>query len=470
MKKAERRLTLTEAAILLVVAVILIFCNARLWGIGTGLSILGVAMVLATYAMFVLHIPWDGILEEILKVFSTGMGAVLILLMVGFVGSSWTVSGTNPMLIYYGLKMINPTVYLVIAFVLPAICGMATGSAWAIITSVGVALFGVGAGLGINPAAAAAAIASGAYIGDKWSPFSDVPNLSGALNGCTSFEVFKAQIPVEIPSLIITIVLYLILGIRHGGSAYDLSQVNAILQSLDGAYNFNILLLLPPIIIIGLAVMKKPIIPVLALSSLVAVAEGVIFQGKKPNAAFNVLYSGVTAETGDELLDKLLSGGGLTNMMSLILIIFCAFIFAGVIERMNLLQILLKDLSKVAKSHGMIILYSALTSILSVYLTASVYVATILNARVWLDVYKENNMSGRMLARVEDECMSNWGMIVPWSGGVAVVVGAFGVPLSQYAPFLFSTWTGILFTLLWGFLGKFEIPLTAEEKAEKAAE
>ncbi len=464
--KKERKITLVEASVLLVISIVLIYMNARKWGIGTGLSILGVGMFLAAYSMIVLRISWEDINKEILKVFQTGMGATLILLMVGFIGSSWTVSGTNPMLIYFGLKLISPALYYAVAFILPAVLGVATGSAWAIISSVGVALFGVGVGLGVNPAVAAAAIASGAYVGDKWSPFSDVPNLAGASNGHTSFEVFKAQLPVEIPALVLTVAAYLIMGFRFAGGSADLSVVDEILGCLEGVYHFNILLLLPPVIVIGGAFIKMPIIPCLALSSLVAVAEGSLFQGEPLTASFNVLYSGVTADTGNELIDALLSGGGLSNMMSLILIIFCAFIFAGIIERMGLLNVILKDLSKVARSHGMIVLYSMITSVLTVFLTASVYVSTILNARIWGNVYKKSGMSTLMLARVTDEGMSNWGMIVPWSSGVAVVCGAFGVTLGQYLPFLFSTWFGMGFTLLWGFLKRYEIAVTQEELEE----
>ena len=470
MKSKERKLSMPEGIILLIFSIVLIFLNARKWGIGTGLSILGVAMVLITYSMVVLRIPWDDILKEILNTFQIGMGATLILMMVGFIGSSWTVSGTNPMLIFYGLKLITPKIYLVIAFLLPLICGMATGSAWAIISSVGVALFGVGVGIGANPAAAAAAIASGAYVGDKWSPFSDVPNLAGATTGFSSMQIFKNQIPVEIPSIALTVILYLIIGMSSSKTGFDTTQVDEIMNALDGAYSFNILLLLPPIIIIVLSALKKPTIPVLALSALVAVGEGIVFQKVAPAAAFNVLYNGVTANTGNALLDKLLSGGGLTNMMGLILIIFCAFIFAGVVERMGLLRVVLKDLSKIAKSKGLIVLYSMITSILSVFLTASVYVSTILNTRIWGNVYVENGMSKTMVARTTDEGMSNWGMIVPWSSGVAVVVGAFGVALSDYLPYLFSTWFGMLFTLLFAFMGKYIDPPTESELEELARE
>lgn len=461
--KSERKLTFTEALILLIVVIAVIFLNAMKFKIGTGLSVLSVAMILAAYGMLVLHISWDSIMEEMLKVFQNGMGAVMILLMVGFIGGSWTASGTTPMLIYYGLDLISPSVYLIVAFLLCAVLGMATGSAWAIISSVGLALMGVAQGLGVPVAPAAAAIAGGAYVGDMWSPFSDVPNLASACTRGTSFDVFKAMIPTQVPALVLSIALYGILGFKYAGGAFDNSAVVEIQTALSQVYHWNILLLLPLVVVIGGVALKFPIIPTLVVSSLTAVVEGVAFQGMAAPAAFNVLYNGVVAETGNEAIDKLLSGGGLTSMMSLILIIFCAFAFAGVIERIGLLKILLGGLASKSKSRGVTILLSMISGIASVYLTASVYVAEILNCRIWNDVYKKQGMSTLMNARVQNGGMSNWGMIVPWSGGVALVSSCFGLTWSQYAPYLFMTWGSMLFILLWGFLGKFTIPLEEDE-------
>ena len=467
-ERTERKVTFTEALILLIVVIVVIFLNAMKFKIGTGLSVLGVAMILAAYGMLVLRIPWDEMMADMLKVFQNGMGAVLILLMVGFISGSWTASGTTPMLIYYGLKLISPAVYLIVAFLLCALLGMATGSAWAIISSVGLALMGVAQGLGVPVAPAAAAIAGGAYVGDMWSPFSDVPNLASACTRGTSFDVFKSMIPTQVPALILSIVLYGILGIRYASAGFDNSAVIEVQTALSQVYRWNILLLLPLIIVVGGVAMKFPIIPTLAVSSLTAVLEAIIFQGMRGPAAFNVLYSGITAETSNEAINRLLSGGGLTSMMSLILIIFCAFIFAGIIERVGLLKVLLGGLAARSKSRGMTILMSMISGIASVYLTASVYVAEILNCRIWNDVYKKQGMSTLMNARVQNGGMSNWGMIVPWSGGVAVMSSCFGLSWHQYAPYLFMTWGSMLFILLWGFLGKYMIPLEEDEVMETA--
>lgn len=469
-QRTERKLTFVEAFVLLAVVIVVIFLNAMKFKIGTGLSVLSVAMIVGAYGMLVLHIPWSEMMDEILKVFQHGMGAVMILLMVGFIGGSWTASGTTPMLIYYGLELISPPVYLIVAFLLCAVLGMATGSAWAIISSVGLALMGVAQGLGIPVAPAAAAIAGGAYVGDMWSPFSDVPNLASACTRGTSFDVFKAMVPTQVPALIVTVILYGILGIRYASGTFDNSAVIEIQTALSQVYHWNILLLLPLVVVIGGVALKFPIIPTLVVSSLTAVVEAVVFQGMNGAAAFNVLYSGATANTGNAAIDSLLSGGGLTSMMSLILIIFCAFAFAGMIERIGLLKILLGGLAEKSSSRGMTILLSMVSGIASVYLTASVYVAEILNCRIWNDVYKKQGLSTLMNARVQNGGMSNWGMIVPWSGGVAVMANCFGLTWSQYAPYLFMTWASMLFILLWGFLGKFSIPLEADETVEAERE
>lgn len=455
--KQERKISFGESVAILLVVIVVILLNARVFGIGTGLSVLSVAMICAAYGMFILHIEWDDMMKDILIVFNNGMGAVMILLMVGFIGSSWTVSGTTPMLIYYGLKMVTPGLYLVVAFILCAVMGMATGSAWAIMGSVGLALAGVAQGLGIPMPLAAAAIAGGSYVGDKWSPFSDVPNLSAACTRGTSFDVFKALIPTEAPAFVITVILYGILGMKYAGSSYDPAVVDEILAALEQVYDFNILLLIPPVFVIALCVLKFPIIPVLTASSLMAVVFGVVFQGEEPAKAFNVLYNGVTANTGNEAIDALLSGGGLTNMMSLILTIFCAFIFAGILERIGLLKVLLNNLSALSKKSGNIILLSMITGVAGVYLTSSVYVSDIINCRIWKDVYEDAGMDSLMLARTMNGGMSNWGLIVPWSGGVAVMISTYGVTWSEYAPYLFNTWLGMAFILLWGYLGKFMI-------------
>jgi NhaC family Na+:H+ antiporter len=271
--------------------------------------------------------------------------------------------------------------------------------------------------------------------------------------------------PTQIPAIVVSVILYGVLGIKYASGSFDNAAVIEIQTALSDVYNWNILLLLPLIIVIGGVALKFPIIPTLVISSLVAVVEGAVFQGMSGTAAFNVLYSGVVANTGNAAIDDLLSGGGLSSMMSLILTIFCAFSFAGIVERVGLLKTVVGGLAEKTNSRGMTILLSMISGIASVYLTASVYVAEILNCRIWNEAYKKQGMSTLMNARTQNACMSNWGMIVPWSGGVAVMANCFGLTWSQYAPYLFMTWACMFFTVLWGFTGKFMIELEEDEKA-----
>jgi NhaC family Na+:H+ antiporter len=464
-EKFERPVKFAEATIILIAIIAVIIFNAIYLKLGTGISVLSVATLAATYALLVLKIKWDDILDEIFNVFKVGMGAVLILLMVGIIGSSWTIGGTTPMLIYYGLKLISPGLYLVVSFLITLVLGIATGSAWAIIGSVGIALMGVAQGLGVPIAPAAAAIAMGSYVGDMWSPFSDVPNLSAASTRGTSFDVFKAMIPTQVPAILVGMIIYTVLGLSLSTSnTFDNTVVLEIQNALSSVYNWNFTLLLPPIIVIVGAAMKFPTIPILTLSAVVAVLQAVIFQGMDFAPAINALYSGSVSNTGNAGIDGLLSGGGLLSMMSLILIIFCAFIFAGIIERMGVLKTVLGDLSNRISNKGHIILISMLSSILSVYLTSSVYVATIINARIWSDVYKKNGMSTLNLSRTMCGGMSNWGLIVPWSGGVAVMLNTFNLQWYEYAPYLFTLWASMALIVIFGYTDKFIIPLEEDEK------
>ena len=211
-KRASRKLKFIEALVLLFILVsFLIWCSIFA-KVPTGMAILTCGIIAAIYGMFILNITWNDMLEEIMKVFKVGMGAVLILLMVGLISGSWLSSGTTPLLIYYGLQIISPAMFLMVAFIVTAVAGMATGSAWAIIGSFGIALMGVATGLGIPTPIAAAAICAGSYLGDKWSPLSDVTNLASAVTEGTSFDLFATMIPTALPGVIGAIIIYGIMG------------------------------------------------------------------------------------------------------------------------------------------------------------------------------------------------------------------------------------------------------------------
>ncbi len=465
MKKETRKITFYEALGLLLAFIAILMWGALKAKIPTGMSILLCAITASAYGMLVLHVEWDKILAGILKVFGIGMPAVLILLMVGLITASWLASGTTPILIKWGLSILKPSIFLVAAFLLTAITSIATGSAWAIIGTFGVALIGIAAGLGIPLGLAGGAIISGSYIGDKWSPLSDSANLAAAVAGQDVFHLFKSMFSTTGLGAIGAIILFTVLGFSSGiGAGADVSAIKPISEGLASAYNFNILLILPPVLVIALAIMKKPILPVLVVGVFTGVILAVLFQGLTLVETLKILYSGYGASTGIEGIDKLLSGGGLKSMMGLILIIFCAFIFAGSVETVGILERLLEKLTSLTQKRGSLIFTSMLTSILTVYLSSSVYVSLILNGRMYVPAYEKAKLHKINLSRTIVEGASYSGAYVPWSGGALLVLGTLGLKWYEFTPFLFNHWISVALVILFGFIGKFTE--TADNTAE----
>lgn len=456
MERTKRTIKFGEAMGLLFAFVAILMWGALKAKIPTGMSILLCATVASLYGMFGLKYAWDEILKGILKVFSVGMPAVLILLMVGLITASWLASGTTPILIYWGLKILKPSIFLAAAFIITSIASVATGSAWAIIGTFGVALMGIAEGLGVPIGVAAGAICAGSYLGDKWSPLSDSANLAAAVAGQDVFHLFKSMFSTTGIGAAAAIVIYMVMGMGYaGGGNVDASAILPIIEGLEGAYNFNLLLILPPLLVIAFAAKKKPILPVLVLGVATGGILAVVFQKIPFSKMLSILYSGYTSSTGVEGIDKLLSGGGLSSMMGLILIIFCAFIFAGSVEVIGVLDAILEKLTKLTQSSGSLVLTSLVTSVLAVYLSSSVYVSLILNGRMYVPAYEKSGLHKVNLSRTIVEAASYSGAYVPWSGGALLMLGTLGVTWNQFAPYLFNHWISMALVVVFAFSGKF---------------
>lgn len=456
MTKEKRKITFGEA-----VGLLLAFVYVLIWGalkakIPTGMSVLLCAIIASTYGMVVLRYEWDEILQSILKILSVGMPAILILLMVGLITASWLASGTTPILIFWGLKLLSPSVYLVAAFLITGIASVATGSSWAIVGTFGVALLGIGQGLGIPVGVATGAIVAGSFLGDKWSPLSDSANLAAAITGSSVINLFKIMIPTSGFSSLLAMIIFGIMGFFYGSSgSIDASIIDPIVQGLGAAYHFNLLLILPPAVVIVLAVKKKPILPVLVIGVALGALLAIVFQGIPVNKMLSILYSGFQASTGVEGIDKLLSGGGLSSMMGLVLIIFCAFAFAGTVEVIGILDAIMEKLRNATSTPGPLAIISLFTSVLTVYLSSSVYVSMILNGRMYEPAFKAAGLEKTNLSRavVESACYS--GAYVPWSGGHLVILGALGVSWQEFMPYLFNHWIAMLLVIIYAFAGAF---------------
>ncbi len=468
--REKRNATFAEAVILLLSFVGIMSWGAMVGKIPTGMSVLLCGILTATYGMLVLHFTWDEIQSNILKLLGIGMPAILILLMVGLITASWLASGTTPIIIYWGLKIINPSVFLVSAFLLTAMASMATGSSWAIVGTFGVALLGIAQGLGIPVGIAAGAIVAGSFLGDKWSPLSDSANLAAAITGTNIIKLVTIMIPTSGVAAVAAAILYGLVGIfLHSSGSIDTSILNTIMGGLAKTYHFNLWLLLPPAVVIYLAIKKKPILPVLIIGVALGTILAIIVQGVPVDKMLNILYNGNKAATGVASIDKLLSGGGLASMMSLVLILFCAFTFAGAVECIGILDALLNKLKAITSSPGSLVLTSLVTSILTVYLSSSVYVSMILNGRMYGPPYEKAGLEKANLSRsiLEAACYS--GAYVPWSGGALVIMGSLGVSWNEYMPYIFSHWIAVVLVVIYAFLGKFTEKNVPLEEAPEAS-
>lgn len=471
MEKGSRPTSFAEAVTLLLSFVFIMCMGAMVWKIPTGMSVLLCGVIAATYGMLILKFTWDEIQDSILNLIKIGMPAILILLMVGLITASWLASGTTPIIIYWGLKILSPSVFLVTAFVLTGAASIATGSSWAIVGTFGVALLGVAQGLGVPIGIAAGAIVAGSFLGDKWSPLSDSANLAAAVTGTNIIKLVTSMIPTTGVAAVLAAVVYGLFGFfSHGSGGADISSLNPIMAALEKTYNLNVLLILPVVVVIWLAVKKKPILPVLSIGVAFGAVLAIFIQGVPLGKMLTILYNGNVASTGVKSIDKLLSGGGLSSMMSLVLILFCAFVFAGIVERVGILEVLLNRLKTITSSPGPLVLTSLITSVLTVYLSSSVYVGMILNGRMYAPAYEKAGLEKVTLSRTVLEMCCYSGAYVPWSGGCLVILGALGVPWYDYMPYIFSHWIAVALVIIYAFTGFFMEKITTNEDMAKNME
>ena len=453
--RIPRKVTFIEAMVLLIIIVGIMIWTALIAKAPTAMGVLYCAIVCAVYGIM-LGFKWDDMFPNVLDVVKTAMPALYFLMLVGFVSASWIASGTIPYMIYLGLKIIHPSIFLFAAFLLTAIASIVTGSSWAIVTSLGLALGGIATGLGVPLPIAAGAIVSGCFLGDKWSPLSDTPNLSAASTGQNIIKLFTNMIPTSGYGAILAAVAFLVMGFMLStSSSADTTTVTELMNGLSSNFNFNILLLAPVIFVFIMAALKFSILPVLSLGVGMGMVEAMIFQGKTFGALTKTVWNGYVSDTGIKVIDSLLSRGGAMSMAGLVMLLFAAFTFAGLIEKIGVLDAIMEKLLKIINSTGSLILCTLITSIATVYLSSSVYVSIILNGRMYDKAYRKKNLDIINLSRTITEGSAYFGAMCPWSGGGLLVVSSLGVGVWSYLPYVFGCWGAIFFTILWGYTGKY---------------
>lgn len=404
----------------------------------------------------------NGIMDSIRK----GMPAMSIVIIVGILIGTWIASGTIPMIIYFGLKIISPTYFLVTACFVSSIVSIVTGTSYGTVGTIGIAFMGIAHGLGIPLSQAAGAIVAGAYFGDKMSPFSDTTNLAPIAAGSNLFDHIKHLFWTTTPAFVIGLIVYLFVGLNYKNVNFDYSNLNIILSTIRENYNFNIILILPLIIILYLTVAKKPPIPGMLIASLTAIILAFYFQDYSIKDSTNAAVFGYKSNTKIEIVDKLLTRGGMVKMMEITLIAFCAFAFAGIAQKTKVLEVLLDKVSKFTKSVGDLILSTVIASIITAIITGSSFLSILIPGELFAPLYKGKKIAAKNLSRTTEDTGSVIVPLIPWSIAGVFMAGTLGVSTWDYAPWAIMNYTGFLFAIIYGYTGFKIAPKINEDETQ----
>lgn len=483
-EKKGRKPAFIEALLVLVAAAAMISYGVLVLGVDAHIPIVFSAVLAAFVGRWVLKIRWSEIEDGMITGITMALQAIVILMTVGLIVGSWILSGSVPSMIYYGLKILSPGFFLLATLLICSIVGLATGTSWGTSGTVGIALMGVGAGLGIPAPLTAGIIISGAYMGDKMSPLSDTTNLAPAVAGTDLFTHIRAMISTTGVTYVIVCALAIFFGMKYGSGTLDAARIDAIQKLMAAEFSISPLGFIPPLLVIGLAVAKIPALPGLAAGIGAAVAMcfaqgiglgGIIgalhygyeaslasdFAGAETLEAVSQLMAesgivGVAPEMAQEvggMLNELLTRGGLDSMMWTISLIFCALSFGGIMERCGFLEVLLHTILKGVRSVGGLVTAVIISCFASNLFLGDQYLSIVMPGRMFKDAFDEKGLHPKMLSRSLEDCGTLTSVLIPWNTCGAYNAGVLGVATLAYAPFAFMNYLNPIVAIVMTYLG-----------------
>ena len=403
-ERAKRLPTFAESITPIIAMLLILTIGKGVFGYSTEPLLIMVAAI-AAFIAFRVGVTWDEMMDEICTKIAKGMPAILILVCVGAMVGTWMAAGTIPMMIYYGVQIVNPKFMLVTAFLIEAVVSVVTGTSWGSVATMGVALMGIASALGVSLPATAGACIAGSYFGDKMSPLSDTTNLAPIAAGSTLYEHIGHMFYTTVPATIVSLVVYAIVGMNADVSADITSDtVTTLLSQLSSMYSWNLLLIIPVLIVLGGSLFQKPTIPVMLLSTFVAGIEGVFIQ--------HVAMGDVLKATVNGFSVSMIHRAGFDTE------------------------------------------------------TCSEAVTILIPGEMFRDAYKERGLAAKNLSRTLEDAGTVVVPLIPWSAAAAYMASTLGVETLDYLPWAILCYTGWIFAIIWGFTG-FGIAKLADEKKKE---
>ena len=456
-----KKITMFRVGISLIPILILVTLLALNISIFGSDAILGASQVALLFsagvaiwlAMWLFKVPWQDFEETIKSNIGDVTTAIVILFLIGAISGTWTVSGIVPTFIYYGVKIISPKVFLLTACIICALVSVTIGSSWTTIATIGVALLGIGKALGFSDGMIAGAIISGAYFGDKISPLSDTTVLASSMSKVHMFDHIRYLMYTTVPSIVITLVIFTILGFSHSGS--DSSLINEYTSVLDSKFNITPWLLIVPALTAVMIARRMPALIVLALSTATAAIAAIIFQpdiireigasiaGDGSNAkilftgTIESIYNSVSIETGNPEVNQLVASKGMLGMLNTVYLIICAMCFGAALKASGMLRHLASMILPLTKRRTSLVTSTVVTGTALNGIVSDQYLAIILTSSLFKDVYEKEGYENRLLSRSVEDSATVTSPLYPWSSCGMTQATILSVPTLAYLPYCF---------------------------------
>jgi NhaC family Na+:H+ antiporter len=382
--------------------------------------------------------------------------AMLFFIIIGMIIGSWELAGTVPALIYYGLQIIKPEIFLPAGFVVCCVTSFATGTSWGTCATVGLALMGMGQGMGIPAPIVAGMAVSGSIFGDHFSPMSDTTVLASTAADTELYSHVSSMAKTIIPAFLISIVLYGIIGMKYVGDVNS-PEIMEMQKVMSETFTLNLLCFLPIVTVLVLSFLKFPSVPTLLIGIAVGVIVAVTVQGASINEVFSTLNYGYSHDTGNALVNKLVQRGGVQSMMWTFSLAFIALLLGGVLEKVGYLKVLIANIVTKIKGSGQLVALTWFTGVLGNMAMAEVYLSIILNGSLYKDIYDEKGLDRSMLSRMLEEGGTLSGPLIPWTTCGAFMAATLGVQTLQYMPYAFIGFIPPIISIIAAMFGKLVI-------------
>lgn len=399
--------------------------------------------------------------------FSVGKDAFqsnIIILSVGVLIATWISAGTIPTIVYSGLTVITPKYFLLTTLIVCSLTSIATGTSWGTLGTSGIALMSIGTSMGVPPGLTAGAIISGAFFGDKISPLSDSTNLAAAVCKTDVITHIKHMTLTTVPSYILCIILYTVIGFKYANNTIDYNQINEVMSVLNQNFEIGFISLIPIILLLALLLLQKPPIVSILCSAALGAGIAAVREGEKIGDLLNYMLNGYSIDTGLHYADKLLNRGGIMSMAETVILVFIVFVIAGILQKTGFLEVLLQPMiDKIGNSRAKLVGSTFIASYAANAFSSSMMFTSVFVGTVMSPLYKEFKLKPENLSRIIEDTATLGGPLIPWNSNAIFCGQTLGVSPFEFIPYCFLSWITPIISFIYGVTG-FSMKTYTEEE------